>query len=104
MDRPIEHINVDGDVPRTQNRNVKVRMIAQKHLEAGETITAIAEHYGINVADVYAALTYYYDHKPYFDQRDREIEKLKQESLPHSEDLLTRIRARKNNQLPSNGE
>jgi uncharacterized protein (DUF433 family) len=90
-----ESIVVDGDVPRTRNRNVKVYMIAQKQLEAGESVETIAEHYGITVADVYAALTYYYDHKPYFDERDREIERLKQQTMPHSDELRACIEARK---------
>lgn len=88
-----KHINVDGDVPRTQNRNVKVRMIAQFYLEAGSSVADIAEQYGITQADVHAALAYYYDHKPYFDERDREIEKLRQETLPHSEEMRARLEA-----------
>ncbi len=104
MDRPIEHINVDGDVPRTQNGNVKVRMIAQKHIEAGETVEAIAEHYRITVADVYAALAYYYDHKAFFDERDRLNQEILEKYAVRSEDLLAKIRARQSNQLTTNDE
>lgn len=61
MKPPIEHITIEGDAPRTRNRNVKVRMIAQMHFDAGGSVDEIAEHYGITVADVYAALAYYFD-------------------------------------------
>jgi uncharacterized protein (DUF433 family) len=50
---------------------VKVSMIAQRHLKAGETVEAIAAQYGITLADVYAALAYYYDNRAFFEQHER---------------------------------
>lgn len=79
MDRPVEHITVDGDTPRTRNRNVKVRMIAQMHFDGGASVEEVAEHYEISLADVYSALTYYFDHKAYFDERDARNEQLMRE-------------------------
>jgi hypothetical protein len=53
---PVVHILIDENgVARTINRRVKVKMIVQKHLLGGEPLLAIAEHYGIDLADVHAS-------------------------------------------------
>ena len=45
MNTPVLHIEIDPDgVPRTINRGVKVKMIAQQH-NAGASVEAIAEHF-----------------------------------------------------------
>ncbi|MFN8527843.1 MAG: DUF433 domain-containing protein [Anaerolineae bacterium] len=68
MDTPIIHILIDEDgIARTINRRVKVKMIAQKHLMGGEPLTVVAKQYGIELADVYAALAYYYDNQAELD-------------------------------------
>jgi uncharacterized protein (DUF433 family) len=68
MDAPVIHILLDEDgTPRTINKHVKVQMIVQKHLFAGETLPEIAAHYGLELADVHAALSYYYDNKAAMD-------------------------------------
>jgi uncharacterized protein (DUF433 family) len=95
MDIPVLHIQLDTDgTPRTINRRVKVRMIAQKHLTAGESVEAIAEHYDITVADVYAALAYYYDNRASFEQHERELQPLIDEAQRYSDDLNAKIRQR----------
>ncbi len=58
------------------------------------SVAEIAEHYGITVADVYAALAYYVDHRPYFDERDRENERLLRENGVDGQALLARWRAK----------
>jgi len=57
---PVVHILIDEDgSARTINGRVKVKMIVQKHLLGGESVQAIADHYDIDLANVYAALAYY---------------------------------------------
>jgi uncharacterized protein (DUF433 family) len=92
MDNPIQHILVDEDgVPRTINGRVQVKMIAQKHLFAGERVEDIADHYGISRADVYAALAYYYDNLACFEQRERELQPLIEEAERYSAELKAKI-------------
>ena len=68
MDAPVTHILIDeSGTPRTINRRVKVKMIIQKHLAGGEGFQDIAAHYGIDLADVHAAMAYYYDNKAAMD-------------------------------------
>lgn len=66
-------------------------MIAQKHLSAGESAEAIAEHYGIRLADVYAALAYYHDNRAYFDEQAHDIEALAEEARRYSAELKAKI-------------
>lgn len=80
MNTPVVHILIDEyQVPRTINQRVKVKMIIQKHLAGGEPVQAIAEHYGIELADVHAALTYYYDNQAQMDAEFEREEALLQE-------------------------
>ena len=71
MQAPVMHIQLDDDgIPRTINRRVKVNMIALKY-NNGESAAAIAEHYGITEADVFAALAYFHDNRRYFAERSQ---------------------------------
>lgn len=71
MQMPMAHILIDDEgVARTIAGHVKVKMIAQKHFAGGENPEAIALHYEIELADVYAALAYYMDNKATFDAQE----------------------------------
>ena len=95
MDIPVLHIQLDEDsTPRTINGHVKVNMIAQKHLKAGEAVESIAEQYGITVADVYAALTYYYDNHASFEQHKQELQPLLDDAQRYSDELKAKIEQR----------
>jgi len=95
MNNPVEHIQIDEDgVPRTINKNVKVKMIASKFLYADESAEDIAEHYGIAVSDVYAALAYYYDNKDEYDERERENMAYVKKHGISTEEHLAQLRAR----------
>lgn len=95
MDAPVLHVFIDDDgIPRTIERRVKVHMIVEKYLVTGESVADIAAHYGISLADVHAALTYYYDNLAYFQQRERERQPLIDAAQRYTADLNARIRAR----------
>lgn len=92
MDAPVLHILIDNDgIPRTTNRHVKVKMIAQKHVFAGETPEEIAAQYGIDLSDVYAALAYYYDNQAAMDAIFERSEDLLKEVGVSGEELKTKI-------------
>lgn len=91
MEVPVIHILIDDDgIPRTINRRVKVKMIAQKFF-GGLTADEITEHYGIELADVYAALAYYHDNREYFEAQARELEPLIEEAKKYSADLKAKV-------------
>lgn len=92
---PVVHILIDEDgSARTINRRVKVKMIVQKHLRGGDSVQAIADHYGIDLADVHAALAYYYDNKAALDAEIARDETLLQHVGVSGEDLKAKIRQR----------
>jgi|GEM_PF-2274742 len=105
MDTPILHIQIDENgTPRTINRRVKVKMIVQKHVDGGLSIPDIAEHYGIDLSDVYAALAYYHDNKARMDAERAETEALLHDVGISHEDLKAKILQRMANKKNQDDE
>lgn len=61
---------VAGGKPRIVGRRIKVQDIAIWHERLGLSVDEIASEYDLSLADVHAALTYYFDHR---DEIDRDI-------------------------------
>ncbi len=51
-----------GGAPRIEGRRIGVHHIAKQVLDAGESPEQVAANYDLDIADVYRALVYYYDH------------------------------------------
>jgi uncharacterized protein (DUF433 family) len=54
--------DVLGGAPRIEGRRIGVHHVAQRVIDAGEQPEQVATEYEIDMADVYRALAYYYDH------------------------------------------
>jgi uncharacterized protein (DUF433 family) len=68
-DRHIEvSLDVRGGKPRIAGRRIAVEDIVAMHLFHGQTIQYIIDNYKLAPVQVYAALTYYYDHRAQIDQ------------------------------------
>lgn len=67
----IQHIVVSPDVaggkPCIAGHRVTVQNVVIWHERLGLSADEIASHYGLSLADVYAALAYYYDHRQEID-------------------------------------
>ena len=50
-----------GGAPRIDGRRIGVHHIAARVVDGGEEPMAVAAEYDLDIADVYRALTYYYD-------------------------------------------
>ena len=59
---------VCGGKPRISGRRITVANIAIWHERLGRTADDIATEYDLTLADVYGALTYYFDHRGEIDQ------------------------------------
>jgi len=95
MKSPVIHITIDDDgIPRTINRRVKVKMIVQRHIFADEPLQDIADFYGINLADTYAAMAYYYDNKSAIDAQFEESKRLMKKHGVSGAELRAKIEAR----------
>lgn len=66
-----EHIvstpKIMGGKPRIAGHRISVQDVAIWRNELGYTVEQIANDYKLNLADVHAALAYYYDHKEEID-------------------------------------
>ena len=67
-----QHISVDpavrGGRPSIAGTRLAVADIALLHLKLGLSLEEIAAKYILTLADVHAAMTYYYDHRSEIDQ------------------------------------
>ena len=66
------HIAISQDVaggkPRIAGHRLTVQHIVIWHERMGLSADEIASNHGLSLADVYAALTYYYDHRQEIDE------------------------------------
>jgi uncharacterized protein (DUF433 family) len=75
LDRHIEVLpDVAGGKPRIAGRRITVQNIVIWHERMGRTPDEIAAEYDLTLADVYAALAYYFDHRDEIDQSIAESE------------------------------
>jgi uncharacterized protein (DUF433 family) len=63
------HIEFRGDQAYFKDRNLKVEPVARMHVNGGASIEDVMAHYGLNRAEVHAALTYFYDNQQALDTR-----------------------------------
>jgi uncharacterized protein (DUF433 family) len=68
-----DHIELTPDTaggkPRIRGRRLTVQDIAIWHERLGKSADEIAAEYDVTLADVYAALAYYFDHREEIDAR-----------------------------------
>jgi uncharacterized protein (DUF433 family) len=68
-----DHIQLTPDTaggkPRIRDRRITVQDIAIWHDRLGKSADEIAAEYDLTLADVYAALAYYFDHREEIDAR-----------------------------------
>ncbi len=63
--------DVMGGKPRIAGHRITVEDVVVWHERLGKRVDEIVTAYDLTLADVYAALTYYYDHQSVIDQRMR---------------------------------
>lgn len=84
-----------GGKPHIAGRRIGVHDIVIAHLQLREPVAEIAENYGLNLSEIYAALAYYYDHQDEIDAIIRGLDELT-EKLGPGEDVLAAKRAKNN--------
>ena len=73
LDRFIEITpGVRGGKPRVAGRRITVQDIAVWHERMGHSADQIAADYDLSLAEVYAALAYYFDHRAEIEQSMRD--------------------------------
>jgi uncharacterized protein (DUF433 family) len=71
--------NVMGGKPHIAGHRISVQDVATWHNELGYSAEKIANDYNLSLADVYAALAYYHDHREEIDKSIKDGEKLVEE-------------------------
>lgn len=73
-----QHIEITpgrrGGKPYLVGTRITISDIALMHLKLGQTVPEIAAEYDLNLAGIYAALAYYYDHRAEIEHQIEEDE------------------------------
>jgi len=89
-----EHIEITpgvaGGKPRIAGRRITVQNVAIWHERMGKGADEIATEYDLTLADVYAALAYYFDHREEIDESIREGEALAETLRESTPSILSR--------------
>ena len=97
----VEHIALrENGTPYIVGKGVKVAYIANLFTRHNWSIETIAAEHDLSVADVHAALAYYYDHKDEIDLRINEGADLAKQTGTSINDLRHRVQ----NQMPPKDE
>jgi uncharacterized protein (DUF433 family) len=83
-----------GPKPVIAGRNILVHSIVAMHVMNNTPIQWIAEHYDLSCAQIYAALTYYYDNQEQIDREIQEADKLTEELGVSATEQLEQMRQR----------
>jgi len=87
---------VRGGRPRIAGRRITVSDIVIMHLKMGRSVEEIACEYDLALADVHAALAYYYDHREEIEREiagDRDfVEAFRKENPSPLQDRLKALR------------
>lgn len=82
LDRHIEITpGIAGGKPRIAGHRITVQNIVIWHEQMGRSVEEICSDYGLTLAEVYAALAYYFDHQMEIDQ-----------SIEKQEDFVKKLR------------
>jgi uncharacterized protein (DUF433 family) len=74
--------DVGGGKPRVAGRRITVQDVVIWHERLNQSADEIANEHGLSLAEIYAALSYYYDHREDVDRSIRE-----------DEDFISKLRA-----------
>jgi uncharacterized protein (DUF433 family) len=72
----VHHIQITpgvcGGKPRVAGHRITVQDIAIWHERLGRSVDEIASEYGLSLAEIHAALSYYHDHREELDESIRQ--------------------------------
>ena len=89
LDRHIEITpGIAGGKPRIAGRRITVQDIVVWHERMGMSADEICAEYDLSLADVYAALAYYFDHRVDIDQRIEDSEAFVEELCKRTPSIL----------------
>ena len=89
-----KHIDITpgivGGKPRIKGHRITVQNIAIWHERMGKSADEISAEYGLTLAEIYAALSYYFDHQDEINESIREGEAFAKEIRRQNNSVLAR--------------
>ncbi|GMT48905.1 MAG: hypothetical protein IEMM0008_0444 [bacterium] len=89
-----QHIEINpgvcGGKPRIAGHRITVENIVIWHEWMGHSVDEIASDYDLSLADIYAALAYYFDHQSEVDQSIKESEAFVEELQSKTPSLVAK--------------
>ncbi len=89
-----KHIEVNpavaGGKPHIRGHRITVQNIVIWHERMGQSVDEIASEYNLSLAEIYAALSYYFDHQDEVNVSIRESEAFVKEMKKHNRSALQR--------------
>ncbi len=106
LDQHIEaNPTVRGGKPCIVGTRITVSDVVLMHLRLGQSLEQIAGHYDLSLSALYAAMTYYYDHKSEIDRKmeeeDAEIRAARESQPSLLKSKLRTLRGGREDSLPS---
>ena len=92
---PINHIEIREGRPVIVGTGLKVAVIADMHVHHDVSLDWIAENFDLTLAQIHAALSYYYDHAEELDRYIQEGDELARKIGVSADDALKKMRERK---------
>jgi uncharacterized protein (DUF433 family) len=81
---------IGGGRPRIAGRRIKVKNIVIAHERMGWSVDQIAEEYDLTLAEIYAALAYYFDQRPEIDADIRKDDEFAEQMRKQSPSKLAK--------------
>ena len=91
---PINHIEIRDGRAIIAGTGLKVANIATMYVHLNTSVDWIVENYDLTAAQVYAAVSYYYDHREDIDREVQEGDELARKYGISSEEVLKKMRER----------
>jgi uncharacterized protein (DUF433 family) len=79
-----------GGKPHIAGRRIGVHDVVIAHLQLGESVQEVATNYTLTMAEIYAALAYYYDHQAEIDSIIERLDEVTETYGPGEEALAAK--------------
>lgn len=91
----VNHIVMkDGQARIEGKEHLKAEMVARMYVDGGAAIEQVMEHYGLEAADVHAAIAYFYDNQEELDAaHERTLAEIHENAMTLNK-LQAKIKAR----------
>ncbi|MBL8155750.1 MAG: DUF433 domain-containing protein [Anaerolineae bacterium] len=91
---PVAHLEMVDGTAYVAGRKVKVRVLAELHLEGGTSAEELTARYHITLAEFHTAMAYYFDHQAEFEAERKALQAAMDAARADSAARLEQMKAR----------